>query len=290
MTVVGISSPLAPGDDSNDAGFEPRRAVEWARMLERSHLHRTLQGTVLPGLETLVDANADAARLRAEADRQATSLRRMLGRSADDVRGHASSPIDAPAQLARHQERGRVGAHLHDTVLQILEFIAGDAFGTGLASAKIAALADAGAHDLRRWLDSSFGGCSELVPELRRVADEARHQAAHRVELVMGRIDSPPRGDEAAALAGAVREALTNTRKHARASRVVVRVEARDGVASVSVTDDGVGMQTTRPSGGLGLQGSIIGRMGDVGGHAAVESRPGSGTRITLTTAARSAA
>ena len=64
------------------------------------------------------------------------------------------------------------------------------------------------------------------------------------------------------ALTGAVREAVTNARKHARASQVVVRVESGDdGRTAVTVTDDGVGFDPERAArgSGLGVARSIVG-------------------------------
>ena len=266
-----------------------RRGVQWARMLERQHLRDKLRALVLPGLERLADADADATELIALADRQARRLRTELrsAASSSEHRRSATSGLYAPALAAREEERAWVRGHLHDTALQILEFIAGDGFGTGLAADKIAALAGGAARDLRRWLDMPIGTCqAELVPELRQVAGEARKLGREDVELVLGRIESPPTGEQASAIAGAVREALTNARKHAQASRVIVHVEARGGTASVTVTDDGVGIDKARIGRGLGLGGSIVGRMKRVGGEAVIQRVPGGGTRIELTTTA----
>ncbi len=80
---------------------------------------------------------------------------------------------------------------------------------------------------------------------------------------------------------------MTNARKHARASQVIVRVAAdEDGRTAVTVTDDGVGLdpELVGDAGGLGLPGSIFGRMRRAGGDAALDAAPGGGTRVTLVT------
>ncbi|MBL7489871.1 histidine kinase [Frankia sp. AgB1.9] len=115
--------------------------------------------------------------------------------------------------------------------------------------------------------------------------------------------------DAAAALAAAVREALTNVRRHAGvASAKVTVIRWLDGVR-IRIDDTGVGFDAARfdaahldptpaegtgPSAGggdagddvgrvrLGLRGSVHGRMVDVGGWARILSRPGTGTRVEL--------
>jgi signal transduction histidine kinase len=79
---------------------------------------------------------------------------------------------------------------------------------------------------------------------------------------------------------------MTNARKHARASQVVVRVESAGGRTAVTITDDGVGFDARRAArgSGLGVARSIVGRMSRVGGHASLGAAPGGGTRVTLVT------
>jgi signal transduction histidine kinase len=88
----------------------------------------------------------------------------------------------------------------------------------------------------------------------------------------------PP--SRAAALADAVREALLNVEKHARAQSVVVSVFAnRDGVA-ITVTDDGVGLDRdyTR-AGGLGLA-AMSERVGRVGGTVTIGPNDDGGVTV----------
>ena len=73
-------------------------------------------------------------------------------------------------------------------------------------------------------------------------------------------------------------EALANATKHARASAVVVTLEASDGVLRLSIRDDGVGGADQRT--GTGLSG-LGDRVGALGGRLLVESRPHAGTTVT---------
>jgi signal transduction histidine kinase len=86
-----------------------------------------------------------------------------------------------------------------------------------------------------------------------------------------------------------VQEALTNVRKHARASRALVRADFGLDRISVSVEDDGVGFEVpTNVSADLASAGSF-GLMGMeeraelFGGQIEVDSAPGGGTRVRAT-------
>jgi anti-sigma regulatory factor (Ser/Thr protein kinase) len=278
------------GADNRDVDVSRERTIELWRASERIRTRARLRAVIVPGLEQLVDPDADPADLIALADVQGRRLRAELEAlgADDDV-----TALDAVAAQARCEERDWVRGHLHDTALQILEFIAGDGFGTGLSADKISSLAGGAARDLRRWIESGDQeDCeTQLVPELEQVTAEARSLDS-RVELVVGHIGTPPTSDQVAALAGAVREAVTNARKHAKATSVVVRVETdRDGRTAVTVTDDGVGIdpELMASATGLGVKGSIVGRMKRVGGHASLEGAPGGGTLVTLITSRQGA-
>lgn len=268
--------------DKREMGASLKRTLHVWRANERERVRARLRTVIVPGLEELVDPAADPADLIALADHQGRRLRAELESlgEADDV-----ISLDAAVERAREEEREWVRGHLHDTALQILEFIAGDGFGTGLSASKIARLAGGAAGDLHRWIDASDEPPeAELLPELEQVAAEAR-SLDPRVELVVGQIGTPPTSEQVTALAGAVREAVTNARKHAQASHVIVRVETgSDGCTSVTVTDDGVGLdhELVASATGLGVKGSIVGRMKRVGGHASLEDAPDGGTLVTL--------
>ena len=82
-----------------------------------------------------------------------------------------------------------------------------------------------------------------------------------------------------------VQEALTNVRKHARASRVNIRIARRDGAPTITIEDDGAGFDPAAvgPSitGGFGL-GAMRERVEQVGGTLEIVSAPGAGTRIRV--------
>ncbi|HKB11825.1 MAG TPA: two-component regulator propeller domain-containing protein, partial [Vicinamibacterales bacterium] len=87
----------------------------------------------------------------------------------------------------------------------------------------------------------------------------------------------------ALALYRIVQEALGNAAKHARATRISVRLTRSDGMVSLVVSDNGVGFDRSRlaASGGLGLIG-MRERAGQLNGKFDVESTPGRGTTIRV--------
>jgi signal transduction histidine kinase len=82
-----------------------------------------------------------------------------------------------------------------------------------------------------------------------------------------------------------LQEALTNVARHARASRVWVRMQKSEGAASLSVEDNGVGVDAQSLMSDL-KQGQHIGLLGlrerleMVGGWLEIDSQPGEGTRL----------
>ncbi|GAC1341195.1 MAG: hypothetical protein NVSMB29_11320 [Candidatus Dormibacteria bacterium] len=74
-------------------------------------------------------------------------------------------------------------------------------------------------------------------------------------------------------------EALQNAAKYARATRVLVRLQERDGTLNFLVKDDGAGFDTGLDRRGLGLR-NMADRIAAAGGQLSVESHPGAGTQV----------
>jgi signal transduction histidine kinase len=79
----------------------------------------------------------------------------------------------------------------------------------------------------------------------------------------------------------ATQEALANARRHSGAQRVDVVLSYDEDGATVSVSDDGRGFDPAAPRHGYGLDG-LASRVEAVGGIVAVESSPGTGTRVRV--------
>jgi signal transduction histidine kinase len=81
-----------------------------------------------------------------------------------------------------------------------------------------------------------------------------------------------------------LQESLTNVARHARASRVVIRLTVTPHQLTLEITDDGVGIAPQRLEGtaSLGLVGMRERALG-CGGELRVSGRPTLGTTVSLT-------
>lgn len=185
----------------------------------------------------------------------------------------------AEQQVSVARAREEVARTLHDGVLQTLAVVQRRSVDPELAQ-----LAREQDRELRTFLFGSGVDDQTMQVALRDVAArvERHHGLNPQVVIAEDAPDLSP--DRVRALAGAVGEALTNTAKHAEASRVVVYVEPDDDDAGVfcSVKDDGVGFDPSGPHEGQGVRRSIVARIEEVGGRVEIESQPGRGTEVRL--------
>jgi signal transduction histidine kinase len=190
------------------------------------------------------------------------------------------------------QEIDVLRRRLHDTTLQTLEYIANaGALGAGADLERVMRLAAREATELRYLLEGVVDDDPKtLAATLRCVADDALAFADHDIQLALGPMDGSLDSLTTIEVGGAVREALTNARKHAGASRVVVYAEEQDGCALVTVTDNGRGADLATARRGLGLAHSIQARCERLGGSAQIATAPGSGFKVTLRIGARGVA
>lgn len=133
-------------------------------------------------------------------------------------------------------------------------------------------------HELRPTILDDLG----LRPALEFLADGV----SRRTGLQIGIEGSPgarlPTPAETA-LYRVVQEALTNIARHAEATQVTLRLRCDDEHLRLEVADDGKGFDTGQPKPrSLGLL-TMSERARELGGSFAVDTRPGAGTRLTLT-------
>jgi signal transduction histidine kinase len=119
-----------------------------------------------------------------------------------------------------------------------------------------------------------------IVAHARRVEQESELV----IDVVMAR--PLPRLEPEARLAvfRIVQEALGNAAEHARAGHINVSLEVDEDRLAVEIHDDGRGFEDPDPDTdreGLGLSG-MWDRAAHAGGTLSVDSRPGEGTRVTL--------
>jgi len=185
---------------------------------------------------------------------------------------------DERAARIREDERARMAAHLHDSVLQSLVLLqrTGD-------PRRMTTIARRQERELRAWL---YGSTHEGEPaslhaaiDAVAVAIEADHDV--RVEAVV--VGDQPLDEAARALVAAVREAVVNAARHAHVERVDVFVEADDAELTGFVRDTGRGFDPITVAGDRrGISESIVGRVQRLGGTAMLSSRPGAGTEVEL--------
>jgi len=138
-----------------------------------------------------------------------------------------------------------------------------------------------GIFSLKTKLDPGSSFTLTLVEYLR----EFEAQNNLHVELVKGKgAELPISAKAEIQLIRIIQEALANVRKHARATRVEVRLEGRDDGLQVTVEDNGRGFEYqetgSAPTRHFGLA-VMRERAEMVGGRLKIESGPG-GTRVTV--------
>jgi two-component system sensor histidine kinase DegS len=194
------------------------------------------------------------------------------------------------------EERARLSRELHDGLAQDLwlaKLKAGrlsampnlDAESREL-SAELAGAIDSGLAEARQAvmaLRLGTGGThAHLCEMMHRFMDDFADRFGLRTEYECDH--STPRLSQRAEveLLRIVQEALNNVHRHADATIVRVRFQTRDGIVSLSVTDNGKGFDPgALVAGGYGLIG-MRERAGLVNGRLTIDSRPLDGTRVTI--------
>ncbi|TFE34899.1 GAF domain-containing protein [Frankia sp. B2] len=187
-------------------------------------------------------------------------------------------------RLAVFEERDRIARDLHDVVIQRL-------FATGLHLQSLARAVDSRAAER---LDAAAGELDQTISDIRQTIFSLTSNAAEETDLraeiqaviaqaerALGitptvRLDGPiDRGVPAAIrphMLAALREALSNIARHARASRIHVLLRVTDADLLVEVRDDGRGPGKASRSSGLA---NLRHRALDLGGR--MEFGPGAG-------------
>ncbi len=177
---------------------------------------------------------------------QVLTLRKLL---------HDSSSEKAMAQLADMQTA------VQQLYADVREGILGLRSSPGTAEGLTHALED---YVVRLESMADFRVSLEIAPDL------ASLKLAHAQEIQLMRV---------------IQEALSNTRKHAKASHVSISIDRAKDALLIVIRDDGIGFDTTRrPTSGwprFGLQ-TMHERTEAIGGELAIESAPGRGTTVAV--------
>ncbi len=185
-------------------------------------------------------------------------------------------------ERVRADERARVAAHLHDSVLQTLTLIQKHAEDPK----RMAQLARRQERELRTWLyepTPEQPGTIRLGPALDEVADTVEHDHQVRVEVVTVGDSLDLRPESIEDLVSATREAVTNAAKHAEVDRIDVYAEHRPNAIEIFIRDAGIGFDPDDVAADRhGIRQSIKARLERHGGRATIFSEPGQGTEVEL--------
>jgi len=187
------------------------------------------------------------------------------------------------AEEARRADEREQHRQLHDTVLSTLTMVAAGAFAGPSPALTAQAARDLSVlRGLEERPTSPAPGAllplTELGPQLERAA-ASTDDLSVRLELTPVTLPSPV-ADQLVACVG---EALRNVERHAGTGQAEVTVTGGAGWTIVRITDHGRGFDpSVTPPSRRGIRESITGRMLAVGGWAAIASRPGAGTTVTV--------
>jgi len=190
------------------------------------------------------------------------------------------------------EDRDRIARDLHDLVIQRL-------FATGMLLQSAVRMTETTPAEARRRVDRAVDELDGTIRELRstiyglQAPDDARPSLRSQVLAVVeaaaeqlgfapslrmdGLLDTLASPEIAENVVASLREALSNTARHARASRVEVEVQVQGKIFSVTVVDDGVGMGPDAARSGLV---NLAARAENLGGRLRVSSSRTGGTSL----------
>jgi signal transduction histidine kinase len=231
----------------------------------------------------------DADEFSAEDEGLAVALAGAAGIAVENARLHARV-----RDLTLIEDRERIAADLHDTVIQRL-------FATGLAlqgtvraiappeaAARVAAAVGDLDETIRQIRSTIFALQAPRIPgrslraEILSLATEAGASLRFEPHLHLdGPLDSVVDAEVATQLLVVLREGLSNVVRHAQATRVDVSVQVADGHVQAAVVDDGIGPGPGSRAGGRGLI-NLSHRAEALGGQMGISSgAEGRGTALT---------
>ncbi|GAB1820016.1 sensor histidine kinase [Herbidospora sp. RD11066] len=188
---------------------------------------------------------------------------------------------------AQEEERRRLRRDLHDGLGQSISSMAMSINIARLSLTTSPEQADGLLRDLHSGMDAVTGDIQELVYGLRPPAlDDLGLAAAIEALAVPGtevHVDGDLADLPAAVEVAAYRiaqEALTNVRRHARATHVRVELRRDAEALRLVIADDGVGLPRERRA-GVGLA-SMRERTAELGGLCLITGRPGEGTTVEV--------
>jgi signal transduction histidine kinase len=205
--------------------------------------------------------------------------------------------LAAHLQAIREEERTRIARELHDHFGQPLSVLKMDLSWLKKRLPQQAADLHGKIESMAAIIDATFNVVHEVCAELRPVilddfglaaaiewqAEEFGKRAGIACDVSLETEEIDLNKDQATAIFRIFREALTNIARHARASRVKVRLSEENGRIALAVEDNGRGITQAEIEDGasFGLIG-IRERLYPWNGDVRFVGRPGKGTRVLV--------
>jgi signal transduction histidine kinase len=221
---------------------------------------------------------------------EVTQLETSFNRMAERL----SEAIAAERHVAGANARARIARELHDSISQDLfsmRLLAGGlrrALPAGSSLQRqvetLEATASATMHEMHalllelRPIALTEAG---LLPALHELCEAYRDRLGVAVEAELAPVELAPAVEHA--VLRIVQEALTNAVKHARPTRITLRMSGENGHVAVTVADDGAGFDPARAGErhGMGLD-VMRERVAELGGEFHIDSALGAGTMLRI--------
>jgi two-component system, NarL family, sensor kinase len=224
---------------------------------------------------------------------------RIVWAKCDDAAGH-SGGLQA-ALDSQEMERQRIARDLHDGIgqslaaaalnLSILEELitcrgdeTADAAGVRSTLSRVIGIVAKAGSDVRA-LSHGLGtstlrdfGLEAAVAEM---LEGFPAGGATRFELIVLGLDEAPGEAIETGMFRITQELVTNAARHASATEITVQIVRIAGGIALTVEDDGVGFDTSRPGGGMGRR-NIEARVEALGGVVHFDSTRGHGSTVTV--------
>lgn len=242
--------------------------------------------------QTMASSRRNALRMAEEMTREVRASQTKLQASHEKLR-----LLAAHAEQIKEGERKRIAREIHDDLAQNLlalkieaELLANRTRG---GQKRLHARAEATVRQIEVTIRSVRQIINDLRPNVLdlglaaavdwQVADFARRTGI-ACELADDGDDHRIDDHSATAFFRILQESLNNVARHARASKVRIDLHQHAGMLTMTIRDNGVGMQpgSRNRHGSFGLVG-IEERVGILGGAFSVSSGPESGTTIVVT-------
>jgi signal transduction histidine kinase len=240
---------------------------------------------------TLAASRRHAIRMAKAMTRELRDSQARLQQSHDKLRGLA-----AHADQIKELERKRIAREIHDDLGQNLLVLRIEADLLASRTRQRHPRLHARARTTLGQIDRTIRSVRHIINDLRPAVldlglsaavewqiEQFRQRSGMVCELVEG--EAEIRADDlcATALFRVLQESLSNILQHARASAVRVELRQQDGVLSMTVSDNGVGIvpRLRNKHGSYGLVG-IEERIGILGGRCTISGSPAAGTTVTV--------